>query len=134
MAAGLKCDFYIARLEKSKRVKEVGLHYIKKMSYKENLEHAVKAKCLLEIIQQGAYGSTFRQWEAISYNKAILTNNLGIMETEFYDSRYICLLKEGDNVNSDFIKKYIPYENFLKNKLSPLNFLRFIDEKMKASF
>ena len=130
-SAGLKCDFYIAGLKKSKQVNESGLHYIERMSYKENLKHAVKAKCLLEIIQQGACSSTFRQWEAIRYNKAILTNNSEIIESVFYDPRYVCLLSNDDRVNTDFIKNYIPYENPLKEQISPLKFLEFIETKIE---
>lgn len=128
-AAGLICDFYIAGLQKFDQVKKSGLHYIKRMPYKDNLEHVVKAKCLLEIIQEGACGSTFRQWEAINYNKAILTNNSGILQSIFYDPRYVCLLNSDDKINMDFIKKYVSYENSLKRELSPLNFLWFIDRE-----
>jgi len=89
---GITCDFYLSGVPSSKKIKDAGIHYIHKMSYIENLKHVVRTKCILEIVQGNAKSSTLRTWEAIMYDKKLLTNNLTIANDYYYDENYISLL------------------------------------------
>ncbi|MBQ9137605.1 MAG: hypothetical protein IJX65_03090 [Alistipes sp.] len=79
-AQGLKCDFYITGVPKSDRRNDAGLHYIHRMSYAENLQHIVKSKAVVEILQSGAVGRTLRSWEAAVYGKGLIIFNNGVVE------------------------------------------------------
>jgi len=130
---GLKCDFYIKDVPPQKRLSFSGIHYIEKnMSYIENLEHVVKSKCLLEIMQKGAVGATFRLWEAINYGKALITDNKSILESEYYDANYITVIDDG-KIDIPFVKNFKFYENPMKNKNRPESFLIFIQKKLEGT-
>lgn len=126
---GLICDFHLSGVPPSKQIEEEGLNYIDKMSYKDNLKRVVRTKCILEIVQGKAKGSTIRTWEAIMYDKKLLTNNLSIVEDFYYDNNYISLL-DGNKTDVEFIKHSNSYINPYKNQISPNNLLEFITQQL----
>jgi hypothetical protein len=123
------CDFYLSGVPISKRIEENGLNYIDKMSYIDNLKHVVRTKCILEIIQTKAKGSTIRTWEAIMYDKKLLTNNLTITEDYYYNSNYISLLNN-KNIDFSFLKNNNSYINPYKHQISPNKLLEFITQQL----
>ena len=127
--AGFICDFYLSGVPPLNQIKEEGIHYIDKMGYMDNLKHVVRTKCLLEIIQNGAKGSTVRTWEAIMYDKKLLTNNVSIVDDFYYNAEYISLINN-NNINVEFLDKINTYENPYKEKISPNELLKFIASKL----
>lgn len=75
IAKGLSCRFFIYGLPEKEKIAGDGLIYDQPLSYEENLSHVISCKCILEIMQKDAVGFTPRLWEAIFYNKHLLTNN-----------------------------------------------------------
>lgn len=126
---GVVCDFYLSGVPPHRQIKEDGLNYIDKMSYIENLKHVLRTKCILEILQGNAKGSTVRTWEAIMYDKKILTNNFSVIEDFYFDRNYIRLL-EDDNINKKFIKDESSYINPYKKHISPNRLLDFITDRL----
>ncbi len=130
---GLRCDFYVSRVAKEDRVELNGLHYLDNpMSYEENLKHVKKAKAILELMQKGAVGYTLRLWEAILYDKKLLTNNTSILESEFYKSDYIKIISTDntDNISVDINYLNTTTQNPFKYKISPNNFLLFLEKEL----
>lgn len=125
---GIACDFYLSDVPSSKKIREDGLNYLNKMSYIENLKHVVRTKCILEILQGNARGSTLRTWEAIMYDKKLLTNNLSITNDFYYDGNYVSLLN-GNDIDADFIKQDNSYTNPYKDQISPNKLLDFIAQR-----
>lgn len=126
---GVVCDFYLSGVPTPEQIKENGLNYIDKMSYIDNLKHVVRTKCILEIIQTKAKGSTVRTWEAIMYDKKLLTNNLTITEDYYYNSNYISLLNN-KNIDFSFLKNNNSYINPYKHQISPNKLLEFITQQL----
>ena len=128
---GLSCDFNIIGVEPKDQLYAGDIHYNTLMTYEENLQHVMKTKCLLEIMQQGASGYTFRTWEAIMYDKLLLTDNIYIEQAPFYQSQYIKIYNDSSDLDvsfiSDFVKK-IDYE--YKDMLSPKFLLDYIETKI----
>ena len=129
MSLGLRCDFNIMLMpEGSQRVE--GINYPpRRFTYQENIQHILKTKCILEIMQEGAKGFTPRLWESIVYNKHLLTNNSEETNSEFYykpGNHDIKCLEDG-NFNK-IIRDEISYPAELKKKLSPINLLQCIDK------
>lgn len=127
-ASGLKCDFNVVGLPEDKRKSLPGIHYVKELSYYENLQHVRKTRCVLELQQKGAVGATLRLWEAIHFGKAIITNNLWIRGTQFADERFVSLIKGELMIDVDFVKEYKPYDNMLKEKIRPGLFAEYVNE------
>lgn len=123
---GLKCDFYLMNYpDNEERI--FGIHYNEPLlSYKANIQHILSTKCVLEIMQEGAVGYTPRLWESIIYEKHLLTNNLSLFESDFYNSKNIHFIDELDNIK-EWIKNAVYYSDIEKEKLSPVNLLFYID-------
>lgn len=130
---GLKCDFYIYGAPLDAKIKRDGIHYIDRlMSYTENLSHTSKAKCLLEIMQNNADGYTYRTWEAISYNKLLITNNQHISRAPFYNETFMYIVTEDDNyyIPESFInkiKKDLQVDYDYSQQISPIKLLEYIE-------
>lgn len=118
----LNCKFILNGVPVEQREELDGVVYIDKlMSYEDNLKYIKRSKCLLEIMQEGGNGYTLRTCEAVAYNKKILTNNKILKEAEFYDENMICIFKNVEEIDVEFIKKeknkYIDNNYFSPNKL-----------------
>lgn len=77
------------------------------ISYKENLEHVKKSSCIIEIVQKNQIGLSLRPFEAIAFRKKLLTNNIEILQEDFYSPENI------------FVIGYDQWENFEKFLTSP---------------
>lgn len=128
-AHGFKCDFYIADVPEKRQIKRAGLHYIdKNLSYLENLKKVSKAKIVLELMQTGAIGYTLRTWEAIAYNKVLLTNNTSLNKTPLVNQYNILAFDKLDEAAIEKLKAYRKKCYTYKNEFSPTKLLRKIDE------
>lgn len=124
----IKCDFFVAGVPEDKRIKREGIHYISQMSYTENLQRISKSKCILELMQEGAQGYTFRLWEAIVMNKKLLSNNSSLKDSHFYNENYIKVYhSENNNLSSWILDTAICHNSFVE-KISPKELLIFIDK------
>lgn len=131
VSSGLKCDFNLMSMpEGAPRVE--GINYPNYFfSYKENLQHIQKSNAVLEIMQEGATGFTPRLWESIVYDKHLITNNVTVIDSPFYDKRGIHLVDEASETDfTNIIKQQVRYSNSLKKSLSPIHLLEFIDEQL----
>lgn len=122
---GMVCDFYVSGVPEEQREQIKGMHYIKSMSYKENLQHVLKTRCILELVQENCTGETLRTWEAIAYGKALITNNLAIKDSNFYRNDYVSIIQNGD-MDIEFIKNYQEHDNDMREAIRPIHFLKFI--------
>lgn len=132
IALGLKCDFNVMKVPNDAEY-EVGIKYWNRLfSYTENIQHILKTKCVLEVMQQGAIGFTPRLWESIVYGKHLLTNNLKVHSSEyFYPEGNHMLESVDDGSIVELISHDISYPESLKNSLSPVHLLTFIDHIIK---
>lgn len=128
-AHGFKCDFYIADVQEKDQIKKTGLHYINKsLSYLENLKKVSKAKIILELMQTGAIGYTLRTWEAIAYNKILLTNNTSLNNTPLVEAYNVLAFDKFDNTAIEKLKTFKKKCYTYKNEFSPTKLLKLIDE------
>jgi len=99
-----------------------GAHFTPYLDY---LKRVNTADCLLEIIQKGSRGCTFRTWEAVVYNKKLITNNPSVKEESFYDPNYIQVIDGLDDIDVEWIKKDITVNYRGGNDLSPSKCFEF---------
>lgn len=132
MKKGVSCKFFLARVPMNERTPHDGITYLDSpMSYIENLKYVMNTNCILEIMQDEAVGYTLRLWEAILYDKKLLTNNDSVKESPFYNDNYICIMKESffeNTINTSFFKDSYKLSNPYKNLVTPINILSFISD------
>ncbi len=132
---GIKCNFMVLGIPPEEQKEPEFINYIDKpLTYHENLNYAANAKCLLELMQPGAVGYTFRTSEALLYNKKLITNNQPIENAPFFNADNIIVL---DDLSNEFFErtakkildeKTVQYKNI--EVISPQHLLNFIEEKM----
>lgn len=127
---GIKCDFYLINVPVKLQRKCMGIQYIKHMDYYTNLQHVLKCKGILEILQNGAVGASLRMKEALVFNKYFITNNNPSekMFEEIDYNRYINIKTQYDI--SEKICSTINYNKELIEKISAQHFLNFIENKL----
>lgn len=126
---GLKCDFNITdvALKDRKYVNEI--NYINRMSYIENLQHIEKAKGILEIMQEGAVGFTLRMWEAITYNKLLITDNKAIEKLQDNSNGFV-MLNETGNDWKELLSRQIIYAPQWQDDMSVKGFIQFVQNNL----
>ena len=126
---GLSCDFFINYApEGGSRLN--GIHYNEFMEYEEYLKRLSHAKIILDIMQGGADGFTTRLWESMMFGKHLLTNNVSIRSSRFYDPSRVHF------IGSDFADLpvfkdqpvHVPTSD--KLALSPVYLLRDIESRL----
>lgn len=114
-----------------KRVgKQLPAHVLMKkyLSYPELLEMTLQAQCIFDLTQEGQSGVTLRYYEAVVYNRKLLTNNPHITELPFYDSRYMRVYKEIDDIDWDWLKNSQMPDYGYDGRYSPVNLLRILQD------
>ena len=94
--------------------------------YPQTLEETLKARCILDITQKGQAGLTLRSYEAVCYNRKLLTNNKAILDFEFYDPRFMQYFEKVEDINWDWVKEDIEVDYHYKGEFSPLRLLEDI--------
>jgi len=130
---GLKTDFYLVGVPQEQQIYPEEIHYIKGMSYLDNLKHLCGCKCALEIMQKGGSGYTQRVCEVLYFNKKIISNNQCLKDAPFYSDANMCIIDESCNIDDAFIENIrdLSLVNYnYREELSPIRLLEFIDYKL----
>lgn len=126
--AGLKCDFYVTEVPKEERFDDGIVYGDKSLPFPEYIAREVASDCLLEILQEGSTGRTYRMMEAIIYNKKLITNCPEIMDTQYYDKDFVLYFQDENEITADFVKKDVGAVDFnYDGEFSQKKFVDFID-------
>lgn len=127
--AGLNCKFCLVDVPEDKRVYPDKITYCAYIPYRTVLQYVKKTKCMLEILQKDMESETLRVFEAIHYNKKLITSNKNILIREFYDPQKIFYYEEIEDLDPGFVTNgtEVTYEDRFREISKPYNMLRFID-------
>ena len=129
--AGLKCFFYVVCNSEKNKLRDEGILYSKSaMSFNEYIGRTMSTKCILEIVDNNTAGCTLRFWEAIMYNKKLITNYTGVKNNIFYNPLYMQYFTSVENIVTSFVtEKNDVFYNY-KGENSPINFLKIIESHL----
>ena len=96
------------------------------LSYEQVLQESLEAKCILEIVRPGQLGLTLRSYEAVCYNRKLLTNNKAILDFEFYDPRFMQYFEKVEDIDWDWVKEDIEVDYHYSGEFSPIHLLEDI--------
>lgn len=133
---GLSCSFFLTEVPESRRRNSKGLHYVKRLSYLENLQRLIKSKAILEIMRDGAVGYTLRLWESLAYDKYIITDNPVIADDPVLSTQQGIFSTTEDSI-SDFACRLKNLQTPLYSQdalslFSPVSFLLKLDNILKS--
>ena len=124
----LQCNFKIF----SRNIKFVygtNLKTIKKsIDYRDVVADVKSSNCILEILQNNQQTQSIRYFEAIVYNKKLLSNNPHLSELPMYDARYMRYIEKPEDIDWKWVKKREPINYNYKNEFSPIHLLDFIED------
>ena len=128
---GLKCLFYITDVPHEQREELPGIVYAdKNMNYREMLSYSNNAKCLLEINQKEAVGLTSRFLESVMYNKILITDNVEIEKSKFYNPSYIQCINDISDIDPSIINNSDDVNYNYNDEFSPKHLICQIDAKL----
>lgn len=96
------------------------------LSYVQVLRESLASNCILEIVRPGQLGLTLRSYEAVCYNRKLLTNNKAILDFEFYDPRYMQYFEKVEDIDWDWVKEDIEVDYHYNGEFSPLRLMEDI--------
>lgn len=130
-AAGLSCDFHVIAEKTTDRSIAGGIHlHDRRIPYREVLKGVQNARCILEIVQDGQSGMTLRPYEAMFYNKKLITNNSRLLEMPFYRSDYMQVFSEEEDFPVEFVAEKTDVDYHYAGEYSPVHWL----EQMPQDF
>lgn len=119
---GLKFDFVLSCMNKKQfknRIYKDKITYIKKwIPYSKVLERTMHTNCIVEILQKNQQAQSIRYFEALYFNKKLLTNNPHIMELPYYNPMFMKYFSEVSEVDFDWLKKMENVDYGYKNDFS----------------
>jgi hypothetical protein len=134
---GLKCNFILIEVPAEERVKCDGITYIEHgIPYYENLKYCSESRCIVEVLQNDAESPTFRLWESIMLNKKLVTTNVLLQKSKFFDKSYISVFSDELDFDWEFVKKELDFpegRNPLRDNIRPEHLLEFIEDELKIN-
>lgn len=94
--------------------------------YPKVLERTLQAKCILDVVLPYHTGLSLRPYEAVCYNRKLLTNNRSILKFPYYDSRYMQYFEKVEDIDWDWVKEDIEVDYHYDGEFSPLRLLEDI--------
>lgn len=131
-SAGYKCWFYITVNKNCKQNNKEGLIFTdRQIPFIEVISRHVKAKCILEITQSGCEDATLRFWDAVMFNKKIITNCQSVKKYKYYRPDYIQLFNSINDIDCGFISQTINIDYKYQDDLSPLVCFNNIERELE---
>lgn len=125
---GVICDFRVLGNSEDNKTK---IQFVDWQPYPDLIKQNLDSNCILEILQPDQDGYTLRMQEAICYNKKLLTNNIRVKESKFYNPKYIQYFKNIEDINFDFIKERIKVDYHYNDEYSPCAFIEKIKQLLE---
>ena len=109
---------YFFKGERFPIIEDSNIHY-ELLPYDENVEKANRSNCILEIVREGFVGFTYRYYEAVVYNKKLLTNNADIRRMKYYDARYMQYFERIEDIDWEWVKDSADVNYHYQDDFSP---------------
>lgn len=133
-AAGLNCDFYITGVKPEDIRKDTNIHFNVWVDYIEVVKKCCKTRCLLDVIQPGQDGETYRQGEAVAYGIKLISNFKNMDRERYFNPRQMRIFNKAEDIDINFIKEDYSSEDFPYNgSLAPYRRLQWLEKTLKTS-
>lgn len=95
-------------------------------NYEDLIDYMLEYDVILDIVQDEQVGLSLRPYEAVVYNKKLLTNNRSIFDFQFYNPQYMFYFEKVSDINwSDVFNKH-EVDYHYQNEYSPLHLVEHI--------
>ena len=102
------CTFYLNGVDEANMTRS-GIKYNHPLTYRQVIELVQQNDVIVEIMNGCQTGNTLRLKEAVCYNKLLLTNNQTIIDTPYYNSKYMQVFNKVDEID---LSKFLPNPDY----------------------
>lgn len=131
---GVDCRFYIwdRNSKEDESVCDSKLKYVQKaIPYEKVISQVKSANCILEVLQMNQGAQTIRYFEAIVYNKKLLTNNPHISELPYYDPNRMRYFSKPEEIDIEWVKEPAEFDYHYHEEFSPIYLAEFVKSYFK---
>ena len=125
---GAKCSFRITDVDVSEQKYKDMITYNQRIEYDEVIKETLKCNCIMDMLSPGHTGVSTRYFEAVCYNKKLLTNNKNIVNLPFYNSDYMRIYEKPEDIDWEWVKERVSVDYHYDGRFSPLKLLEKIEE------
>lgn len=122
---GVSTSFRILRVNQSDMISN-DIVYNCRIKYLDMLREVQDTNCILDVVQQGQTGTTLRYYEAVCYNKKLLTNNKSLYNLKYYNPNYIQIFDNTDSIDWEWIRQPAKVDYHYTGEYSPKRFIHQI--------
>ena len=129
---GYKCLFRVTGADENDIKAFPGIIFNKPITYEESIEELKSSKCIIDVKIPEQKGLSLRYFEAIIYNKLLLSNNESVMEENFYNSEYMYIYNDVCDIaiTDSFLNGVPDYKYKSYMSYSPITFLKKLEMKI----
>ena len=128
----VNCNINVSGVPKENRRQDDGIAYLDQfVPYRKALYDSIRANCILEILGSRQSDSTMRYYEAVCYNRKLLTNNKNVVNLPFYNPDYIHVFEKPEDIDWEWVKERIPVDYHYDGRFSPTHLIDRIIELEK---
>lgn len=125
---GVTCQFRITDVKKKDQMYKNQIVYNQKAEYDEIVNGLIKCNCILDVLSPGHTGVSVRYYEAVCYNKKLLTNNKNVVNLPFYNPDYIHVFEKPEDIDWEWVKERITIDYHYDGRFSPTHLIDKIIE------
>lgn len=96
--------------------------------YLDVIAEIKSTNCILEVLQEGQKVQSIRYFEAVVYNKKLLSNNPNLKKLPFYDERYMKYFENVDDIDWRWVQKKEMIDYKYNNEFSPIHMIEMIEK------
>ncbi len=100
-----------------------GIIYNQIIRYSEIVKETKRSNCILEVVRESLDGATGRYYEAVCYNKKLLTTNKNVVNLPFYNPEYMHVFEKPEDIDWNWVKERIPVDYHYDGRFSPTHFI-----------
>lgn len=123
-------NFFCSVYQTDERYKQKykDMHINESIDYKEVAAIAQESNCIIDIVLGEQSGLSLRAYEAVAYNKKLLTNNQSIFSFPQYDERYMRYFETIEDIDWQFVLQRDEVDYGYRGEYSPVAFLKKVCE------
>ena len=107
--------------------------YSKRLKYRDSLTNTTHANCIIEFLQKGQNAQSLRYFEAVVFNKKLLTTNKNVKKLSFYDGRYMKVFESFNDIDFEWVKKKENINYNYKDQFSPVHIIEELEKMQNKS-
>lgn len=114
----IRFEMHFFKAESFPMIDNPSVHY-GQVPYDINVRKLNESNCILEVVREDFVGVTQRYYEAVVYNKKLLTNNPEIKALPYYQEAYIQYFEKVEDIDWDWVRNDVKVDYHYQEDFSP---------------